>query len=76
MLFRLRLQSLSQLPVSSFSSCQVQQITEPGPSGYELCDADKAFVLSNIVDIAVHAKGDAKLRNLAIECVRECIHRE
>ncbi|EER18360.1 hypothetical protein Pmar_PMAR005270 [Perkinsus marinus ATCC 50983] len=54
----------------------VQQITEPGPSGYELCDADKAFVLSNIVDIAVHAKGDAKLRNLAIECVRECIHRE
>ncbi|KAF4705864.1 hypothetical protein FOZ62_019569, partial [Perkinsus olseni] len=23
-----------------------------------------------------HAKGDAKLRNLAIECVRECIHRE
>ncbi|KAF4669519.1 hypothetical protein FOL46_001342 [Perkinsus olseni] len=54
----------------------VQQITEPGPSGYELCDADKAFVLNNIVDIAVHAKGDAKLRNLAIECVRECIHRE
>ncbi|KAF4678092.1 hypothetical protein FOL47_005371 [Perkinsus chesapeaki] len=54
----------------------VQQITEPGPSGYELCDADKQFVLDNIVDIAVHAKGDAKLRNLAIECVRECIRRE